>query len=91
METVYHSPTATRAPLETLDEFSNSLRDQLFGIAKIMGRVGDSHHLVRRTNLFAEPFGNIARWTIYMFIRSEERRVGKECASMCRSRWSPYH
>ena len=23
--------------------------------------------------------------------RSEERRVGKECASMCRSRWSPYH
>ena len=25
------------------------------------------------------------------FIRSEERRVGKECASMCRSRWSPYH
>ena len=24
-------------------------------------------------------------------IRSEERRVGKECASMCRSRWSPYH
>ena len=23
--------------------------------------------------------------------RSEERRVGKESASMCRSRWSPYH
>ena len=23
--------------------------------------------------------------------RSEERRVGKECASKCRSRWSPYH
>ena len=26
------------------------------------------------------------RWT-----RSEERRVGKECTSWCRSRWSPYH
>src|SRR3546814_10516270 len=25
------------------------------------------------------------------FIRSDERRVGKECASTCRSRWSPYH
>ena len=25
------------------------------------------------------------------YVRSEERRVGKECASMCRSRWSPYH
>ena len=24
-------------------------------------------------------------------IRSEERRVGKECTSWCRSRWSPYH
>ena len=23
--------------------------------------------------------------------RSEERRVGKECVSLCRSRWSPYH
>ena len=23
--------------------------------------------------------------------RSEERRVGKECPSLCRSRWSPYH
>src|SRR3546814_13081146 len=27
-----------------------------------------------------------ARW-----YRSEERRVGKECVSTCRSRWSPYH
>src|SRR3546814_13514632 len=24
-------------------------------------------------------------------IRSEERRVGKECVSTCRTRWSPYH
>ena len=23
--------------------------------------------------------------------RSEERRVGKECSAVCRSRWSPYH
>src|SRR3546814_12903404 len=26
-----------------------------------------------------------------MEARSEERRVGKECVSTCRSRWSPYH
>src|SRR3546814_19972193 len=25
------------------------------------------------------------------FIRSEERRVGKECDRTCRSRWTPYH
>src|SRR3546814_14234433 len=24
-------------------------------------------------------------------VRSEERRVGKECVSTCRSRWAPYH
>src|SRR3546814_13957388 len=29
---------------------------------------------------------------IYVYpLRSEERRVGKECVSTCRSRWSPYH
>src|SRR3546814_3561741 len=26
-----------------------------------------------------------------VLVRSEERRVGKECVSTCRSRWSPYH
>src|SRR3546814_13176707 len=36
------------------------------------------------------------RW-VYKFsgttntVRSEERRVGQECVSTCRSRWSPYH
>src|SRR3546814_13075321 len=28
---------------------------------------------------------------IVQIIRSEERRVGKECVSTCRSRWSPFH
>ena len=27
----------------------------------------------------------------YGKVRSEERRVGKECPVLCRSRWSPYH
>src|SRR3546814_18742285 len=31
-----------------------------------------------------------ARWA-EICRRSEERRVGKECVSTCRSRWSPYH
>src|SRR3546814_7149706 len=29
--------------------------------------------------------------TSHARLRSEERRVGKECVSTCRSRWSPYH
>src|SRR3546814_17849518 len=33
----------------------------------------------------------IDRRGLAQIIRSEERRVGKECVSTCRSRWSPYH
>ena len=31
------------------------------------------------------------RAALFCMGRSEERRVGKECSSSCRSRWSPYH
>src|SRR3546814_15476166 len=36
---------------------------------------------------------DLLRWldTFIFQSRSEERRVGKECVSTCRSRWSPYH
>src|SRR3546814_11268217 len=35
--------------------------------------------------------GIIALLFLHSAFRSEERRVGKECVSTCRSRWSPYH
>src|SRR3546814_12459072 len=40
--------------------------------------------------------GTLAQWRDYLqhpalHPRSEERRVGKECVSTCRSRWSPDH
>src|SRR3546814_11916554 len=40
-----------------------------------------------------EARATIADWSqvIAEKDRSEERRVGKECVSTCRSRWSPYH
>ena len=34
---------------------------------------------------------NSATAALEMSLRSEERRVGKECLRLCRSRWSPYH
>src|SRR3546814_18866070 len=37
--------------------------------------------------LFGQPLAE----QMVMAIRSEERRVGKECVSQCRSRWSPDH
>src|SRR3546814_6046930 len=36
------------------------------------------------------PFGQTLREVKRVLDRSEERRVGKECVSTCRSRWSPY-
>ena len=43
-----------------------------------------------------EPIGNSTGWEMASngsdsVNRSEERRVGKECLRLCRSRWSPYH
>ena len=40
------------------------------------------------TQLCAFPMPDMAGSHI---TRSEERRVGKECLRLCRSRWSPYH
>ena len=46
--------------------------------------------------VIAIPLGLFLGWSARLgsaatYIRSEERRVGKECTSWCRSRWSPYH
>ena len=36
--------------------------------------------------------GDLAAFAAATYLRrSEERRVGKECVRLCRSRWSPYH
>ena len=43
----------------------------------------------RRGSSTIADFGGLQRVTPVM--RSEERRVGKECLRLCRSRWSPYH
>src|SRR3546814_16976612 len=38
-----------------------------------------------------EPFANLNDVLLRILDRSEERRVGTECCSTCRSRWWPYH
>src|SRR3546814_17325436 len=47
---------------------------------------------LRRTLLSSIPGASVTSIKIDSVLhRSEERRVGKECVSTCRSRWSPYH
>src|SRR3546814_12089473 len=65
------------------------------GLAEICERAagkGDARALVLRgagDKAFAAGT-DIAQFRSFK-TRSEERRVGKECVSTCRSRWSPYH
>src|SRR3546814_5446844 len=57
-------------------------RDLVLGaaLAARNDRAGMAHAAARRCGAPGDEAG-----------RSEERRVGKECVSTCRSRWSPYH
>src|SRR3546814_16596521 len=45
----------------------------------------------RQTGEFIHEAGPAGMQLADFKFRSEERRVGKECVSTCRSRWSPYH
>src|SRR3546814_10025894 len=61
-----------------------------------VGVKGQSNWEIARTprNVFrnnVEVQSRGGRATDWVRGRSEERRVGKECVSTCRSRWSPYH
>src|SRR3546814_6605204 len=59
--------------------------DPTVGVAgPVLGavQISEAFHAARRTTEVLVAIGRP---------RSEERRVGKECVSTCRSRWSPYH
>src|SRR3546814_14070709 len=51
--------------------------------------VADVHRFLAE-RIFAAEMAGIEKKRL-VADRSEERRVGKECVSTCRSRWSPYH
>src|SRR3546814_17531326 len=51
---------------------------------------GQDFAMWEREQLLALAVGKL-REICQLTVRSEERRVGKECVSTCRSRWSPYH
>src|SRR3546814_20495907 len=72
----------TTAPWEEVPETGAFVQLDVLGNDKKWRRVFSGW-------LFEErPERNVVQHEIY---RSEERRVGKECVSTCRSRWSPYH
>src|SRR3546814_18576822 len=70
-------------------ENSRQLSDEVQSIESILGFIRD---IAGQTNLLAlNATIAAARAGDAGLGRSDERRVGKECVSTCRSRWSPYH
>ena len=65
------------------DPRNNELLGRTFLAVLANGEVDEAVKLAERV-LQIDKTDRIAR-------RSEERRVGKECRPLCRSRWSPYH
>ena len=63
-------------------------RPQALGLAERLGMQVAMGPTRERDGL---PYGNAVLTRLAIRGRSEERRVGKECSSPCRSRWSPYH
>ena len=50
---------------------------------------GQAEYIVQ--GILFVAFCAVVRKVKLTYFRSEERRVGKECLRLCRSRWSPYH
>src|SRR3546814_11534669 len=72
-----------------LDDWLRSV--DLPGVAGV-----DTRRLTRRIRDLGAPHAALChapdgRIDVAALQRSVERRVGKECVSTCRSRWSPYH
>src|SRR3546814_14422690 len=54
-------------------------------------KILESHFEANGWGLYGPEWLRVPLQRMALRSRSEERRVGKECVSTCRSRWSPYH
>src|SRR3546814_15889933 len=68
---------------------SASIRDEL--AQELGAQINDKLGLVAELSIGSPIESHAARKNLQPLPRSEERRVGKECVSTCRSRGSPYH
>src|SRR3546814_19367306 len=92
------SSDLTRELLRLLD----GTRDRAALLAALAARMANDTALIPpgeparpatwwREHLETQIDEGLAQVVRLALLRSEERRVGKECVSTCRSRWSPYH
>ena len=77
-----------RLSLEKLSVFINQL---LVTVREIRPTQGPEPSITTRLILTTPHPLALLLYSPTLYSRSEERRVGKECLRLCRSRWSPYH
>src|SRR3546814_1841629 len=77
---LYQAGGATNPYKEKLPFSTRLLKNTLVRMSGLLGQHRDNQAVIE---YLVEQAKDIDR--------SEERRVGKECVSTCRSRWSPYH
>src|SRR3546814_15313453 len=86
------APISSKSPKARLSpsQSSSSARTKVFSSRRTKDTTLSSSHSASRCSQIrstrSKPSSPTPKST-----RSEERRVGKECVSTCRSRWSPYH
>src|SRR3546814_14972169 len=71
------------ATMQSIQDVSNPLRLNNFSAS--------FRELFRHVLVKLAPDDQVIATSWFVPDRSEARRVGKECVSTCRSRWSPYH
>src|SRR3546814_19653622 len=81
-----HNHMATKAAPATEQRSTASKR-----IRKIFGNIHEVSEMPNLIEVQRDSYEQFLRSRPQDGDRSEERRVGKECVSTCRSRWSPYH
>src|SRR3546814_13249590 len=82
---------------EQFNPWMRNVAASAVSIAASRSPLPHEHPMLAQEHKFADAFTALAvtaremRDAVYERTRSEERRVGKECVSTCRSRWSQYH
>src|SRR3546814_11534983 len=96
----HREPTPKRGMAELVDAFVSPLKDfftregaLVVLLFVLVHKIGDTMaNLMIRDLLVGLGFTKDEILVGDVWVgRSDERRVGKECVSTCRSRWSPYH
>src|SRR3546814_13218464 len=82
------SPAACWDRLKRLDQ-AGFIRGYHAEVA--LEKIAPASQFLVQIELESHQTGDFQRFENAVRARSEERRVGKECVSTCRSRWSPYH